>query len=230
MIKRLAENYIKRTKNKDFSFDENLTSSVLFEFVCEKFWAYLRGIKVFNSKNRCKFLFFGRKVQLFNKRNIYFGNNVVLGDFVKLSGLGEGKLQLGNNVNIGSFSQVIISSSFNNIGKYIEIGDNVGIGEYAYIGGGGGTKIGANTIVGQYLSIHPENHNYLNSEMLIREQGVSRKGIDIGENCWIGSKVTVLDGVKIGNNSVIAAGSVVTKSFPSNSMIGGVPAKLIKSI
>lgn len=230
MIKRLAENYIRRSKSKDFSFDEKLTSSVLFEFICEKFWAYVKGLKVFNAKKRGKFLFFGRKVKLFNKRNIYFGNNVVIGDFVKLSGFGEGKLQLGNNVNIGSFSQLIISTSFNNIGKYIEIGDNVGIGEYAYIGGGGGTKIRSNTIVGQYLSIHPENHNYSNSEILIREQGVSRKGIDIGENCWIGSKVTILDGVKIGDNSVIAAGSVITKSFPSNSMIGGVPAKLIKSI
>jgi acetyltransferase-like isoleucine patch superfamily enzyme len=63
----------------------------------------------------------------------------------------------------------------------------------------------------------------------IRHQGVSRKGIKIGKNCWIGSKVTVLDGVTIGTGSIIAAGSVVTKSFPENSIIGGVPAKLLKT-
>ena len=49
-----------------------------------------------------------------------------------------------------------------------------------------------------------------------------------GSNCWIGSKVTFLDGVKIGQGCVVAAGSVVTKSFPDFSVIGGVPAKMLK--
>jgi acetyltransferase-like isoleucine patch superfamily enzyme len=63
----------------------------------------------------------------------------------------------------------------------------------------------------------------------IRLQGVTRKGIRIGNNCWIGSKVTILDGVTIGDGCILAAGTVVTKSFPANSIIGGVPAKIIKS-
>jgi acetyltransferase-like isoleucine patch superfamily enzyme len=52
--------------------------------------------------------------------------------------------------------------------------------------------------------------------------------INIGTNCWIGSKVNVLDGVAIGTGCIIAAGSVVTKSLPDNSNIGGIPAKIIK--
>lgn len=52
--------------------------------------------------------------------------------------------------------------------------------------------------------------------------------INIGTNCWSGSKVTVLDGVAIGNGCIIAAGNIVTKSFPDNSNIGGIPAKIIK--
>jgi acetyltransferase-like isoleucine patch superfamily enzyme len=51
----------------------------------------------------------------------------------------------------------------------------------------------------------------------------------IGPNCWIGSKVTILDGVTIGEGCVIAAGSVVTKSFPDYSVIGGVPARVLRS-
>ena len=70
---------------------------------------------------------------------------------------------------------------------------------------------------------------FQNISEAIRQQGVTRKGINIGRNCWIGSKVTILDGVTIGEGCIIAAGAVVTQSFPENSVIAGVPAKLIKS-
>ena len=103
------------------------------------------------------------------------------------------------------------------------------IGEFAYIGGAGGLKIGSETIVGQYLSIHPENHTFSDLEIPIRNQGVSRKGISIGKNVWIGSKVTILDGANIGDGCVIAAGSVVISGqYEKNSIIGGMPAKILK--
>lgn len=230
MIKKILEVYIQRTKNKNFKFDENLSSGVLFSFVIDKAFALLRGLKFYIFTQRGKFVFFGKSVKLFNSRNMIFGNNINIGDYVKLSALGKDKLEIGNNVNIGSFSQIIISTSFNNLGEFIKIGENVGMGEFSYIGGGGGTSIGDDTIIGQYFSTHPENHNFSNNDLLIREQGVSRKGIGIGKNCWIGAKVTILDGVVIGNGCVVAAGSVVTKSFDDNLIIGGIPAKVIKKI
>jgi acetyltransferase-like isoleucine patch superfamily enzyme len=91
-----------------------------------------------------------------------------------------------------------------------------------------GLTIGNDCIVGQYFSCHPENHNFDNLDLPIRHQGVTRKGIKIGNNCWIGSKVTILDGVEIGDGCVIAAGAVVQASFPPNSVIGGVPARILK--
>lgn len=230
MIKNVIEKYIQRNKSKDFKFDSALSSSVLLSLILNKLISLIRGYKIFNFKKRRKLLFFGKNVSLFNKTNMIFGNNVNIGNYVRLSGLGKGKLEIGNNCSIGSFSQLIISTSFNNIGEYIKIGDNVGMGEFAYIGGGGGSIIGRDTIIGQYFSLHPENHLFTDKTILIREQGVDRLGIEVGENCWIGSKVTILDGVKVGNNCVIAAGSVVTTSFSENSVIGGVPAKLLKSI
>ena len=54
------------------------------------------------------------------------------------------------------------------------------------------------------------------------------KGVKIGDNCWLDSKVTFLDGSKVGNGCIVAAGSVVTKSFEDNVIIAGVPAKIIK--
>lgn len=150
-----------------------------------------------------------------------------IGRYCTIDCLSENGIHLGANFSIGDYSKIVASGSLSRIGKGVRIGDNVGIGEYSYIGGAGGVTIGANTIAGQYLSIHPENHCFSGKDVLIRMQSVTRKGIIIGSNCWIGAKVTFLDGVTIGNGTVIGAGSVVTKSFPSNSVIAGVPARLI---
>ncbi len=228
MLKQFIENYVRRTKNSTFLFDENISSSLILSFSFNKIIALLRSLKALSITKGKKKVFLGKSVEFFNKKNIELGNNVNIGDFVKLYALGRNLLSVGDNVNIGSFSQVVISTTFNNLGEYIKIENNVSIGEFSYLGGAGGLEIGEDTIIGQYFSAHPENHNYTDNNLLIRKQGVKRKGIKIGSNCWIGSKVTILDGVTIGNNCIIAAGAVVTKAFPENVLIGGVPAKILK--
>jgi len=216
-------------RNPDFQFDEAVDGRMILALTYEKGWAILRSYKLLFQLCIPNLLFFGKGVQVINAHKIKFGKWVKLDDYVCLNGLGTGFLKIGNKSGIGPYSRVEVSTSFNNIGKYIHIGKNVGIGAFAYLGGGGGLSIGDNCIIGQYFSCHPENHNYQNANQLIREQGVTRQGIHIGNNCWIGSKVTVLDGVNIGDNCVIAAGAVVTKNMPANSVIGGVPAKVLKS-
>jgi len=72
-----------------------------------------------------------------------------------------------------------------------------------------------------------ENHNFRDSTRLIREQGVTYKGIVIEDDVWIGSKATIVDGVTIGQGAVIGAGSVVTKSIPAYAIAVGVPARVI---
>ena len=225
-MKKVIEKLIK-LRNPNFSFDESLTSSMLLSFTTQQFFALLRGCIAWLYLRDNKMMLRGKHVTLNNVANIKWGRFLKLGDAVYMNALGKGLLQLGNNVSIGAYSRVIISTSLNNIGSHITIGNNVGIGEFAYLGGAGGLEIGDDCIVGQYLSCHPENHVFSNENILIRHQGITRKGISIGKNCWIGSKVTILDGVEIGSGCVIAAGAVVTKSFPANSVIGGVPAKLL---
>jgi len=216
-------------RNPQFQFDTDVSSQMLIALFVDKLLCLIRSYKLIFRFRIPKFLLLGRGVRFFMLRNISFGKWVKLDDFVYLSALGKGKISIGNNSGIGAYSRVIISSSFNDIGEYIRIGNNVGIGEFAYLGGAGGLDIGDDCIIGQYLSCHPENHNHSSDEELIRHQGTEREGIRIGKNCWIGAKVTILDGVVIGDNCVIAAGAVVTKSMPANSIIGGVPAKVIKN-
>ncbi len=228
MIKKLIECYIRRTKNSKFSFDKNTTYPIIISLILRKIFALFRGLKLCLVHRNLNKIFLGKSVDIFNIHNIKIGNNVIIGNYVRLYALGLSPLSIGNNVNIGSFTQIVISTTFNDYGEHIKIGDNVGIGEFSYLGGAGGLTIGDDTIIGQYFSAHPENHFYSDSCVLIREQGVHRQGISIGTNCWIGSKVTILDGVIIGDGCVIAAGAVVTKSYPKNVVIAGVPAKIIK--
>ncbi len=216
-------------RNPNFKFDEALNSRALFQFIWIQVWSIIRGLKVLLFLKNPKGMLLGKGVTFFNISKIHYGKFLRLGNQVYVSALSKNGIQFGDNVSIGAFSRVIVSTSLNEIGDKISIGNNVGIGEFAYLGGAGSLEIGDECIIGQYLSCHPENHNYQDTTISIRHQGVTRKGIKIGKNCWIGSKVTILDGVEIGNGSIIAAGTVVNKSFPENSIIGGVPAKLLKT-
>lgn len=226
-MKSLFEKII-RLRNPHFQFDPNVTTTVLLQFLWIQLGCFIRGNKMLLRGRNPKGMLLGKGVSFFNASKIHWGNYLKLGNQVSLSALGKNGIQLGNNVSIGAFSRVIVSTSLHHIGEHITIGNNVGIGEFAYLGGAGGLTIGDDCIVGQYWSCHPENHLFDDLQVPIRLQGVRRKGISIGNNCWIGSKVTILDGVAIGNGCIIAAGSVVTQSFPDNSILGGVPAKIIK--
>jgi acetyltransferase-like isoleucine patch superfamily enzyme len=226
-MKAIIERLIKY-RNPDFKFDEALNTGAILHFSLIQFASLLRGMKLMFRLRKPKRMLRGRGVRFFNLSRMKWGRYLKLGDFVFLSAVGKKGIGLGNNVSIGAFSRLIVATTFNRTGEFIEVGDNVGIGEFAYLGGAGGVCIGRDCIIGQYFSCHPENHFYNDITIPIRMQGVSREGISIGKNCWIGSKVTVLDGVSIGDGCVIAAGAVVTKSFPADSVIGGTPAKLLK--
>lgn len=227
-MKRILEKII-QLRNPNFKFDDALSLAPILQFVWMQVGCLLRGFKVLFFLRKPKGMMLGRGVYFFYLSKIKWGKFLRLGDFVFVSALSKNGIHFGNNVSIGSFSRVIVSTTLNNLGNKIIIGDSVGIGEYASLGGAGGLEIGSECIIGPYFSCHPENHNYEDLNISIRHQGVNRKGIKIGKNCWIGSKVSILDGVELGDGCVIAAGAVVTKSFPNNSIIGGVPAKLIKT-
>ncbi|MPX92114.1 acyltransferase [Salinivibrio sp. VYel1] len=114
------------------------------------------------------------------------------------------------------------------IGMGLTIKDGSAIGVNSYIGCSGEIVIGRSVIIGPRVTMIAENHNFNKTSELIKEQGVTKIGITIKDNVWIGANVTILDGVTVGENSIIAAGAVVNIDVLPNSIVAGVPAKLIK--
>lgn len=111
-------------------------------------------------------------------------------------------------------------------GKNTKVEDNVFINAGCQFQDQGGITIGEGALIGHNVVLATLNHD-LNPT---RRQICIPSPIKIGKNVWIGSNSTILPGVTIGDNSVIAAGAVVTKDVPANTIVGGVPARFIKSI
>jgi acetyltransferase-like isoleucine patch superfamily enzyme len=142
-------------------------------------------------------------------------------------------------------------------GVKFEIGRNarVHLGRWSWLGHGckirvheGELRIGAKTVFGQectisafqHVSIGREciiadrvmlidfDHGMVEVERPIREQGIYKRDVRVGHNCWVGYGACILRGVTVGDNAVIGTSSVVTADVPANAVVGGIPAKVIR--
>jgi acetyltransferase-like isoleucine patch superfamily enzyme len=116
------------------------------------------------------------------------------------------------------------------MGQGFSIGARSGLGDFCHVGAAGGVTIGEDVIAGSYVSFHSQEHVYEDPTTPIRLQGTTEQGISIGDNCWLGARVTFLDGTRIGAGSIVAAGAVVKGEFPPRSIIAGIPAKVIREL
>ena len=111
----------------------------------------------------------------------------------------------------------------------LSIGSGSSFNDYCFITSSSSIVIGCNVLCGEFVSIRDADHAFSKKDILIRSQGYVKKEIEIQDNVWIGRGATILKGVCIGEGTVVGANSVVTKSVPPFSVVGGVPAKIIKA-
>lgn len=129
---------------------------------------------------------------------------------------------------IGRQSVIESFSCVNNAVGDVVIGDHTRIGLHNTIIGP--VAIGSHVNLAQGVVVTTLNHNFAENDKPIDQQGVSVSQVTIEDDCWIGANATILPGVTIGSHSVVAAGAVVTNNVPPHSLVGGVPAKIIKQI
>lgn len=165
-------------------------------------------------------LFVGERVQITHRKHIRCGKNVKFEDFCEIHGLCSEGLNFGDYVTISRGVMIRPSSYYGgDYGIGLTMGNHSSIGPYGYIGCSGKIVIGNNVMFGPKCSLFAENHVFSDTENSIKSQGVQQKGITIEDDCWIGSNVTILDGVTIGKGSVIGAGTLITKDVVAGSIV-----------
>ena len=181
----------------------------------ERLCSILRSLWIKNKiGNIGSHVYFGKNAKITNGEYINIGDNCFFNDNIMLSTWPEyngesykPQIIIGNNCNFGFCNHI---TSCNNI------------------------KIGDNLLTGMYVIITDNNHGDINlSDLLLPPSKrilTSKGSVEIGNNVWIGDKVSILAGVKIGDGAVIAANAVVTKDVPAYSIVGGVPAEIIKIV
>lgn len=164
----------------------------------------------------------------------HVGKHTIIAKPCSLQGGGQSCISIGDYTSIQSHC---ILGCWAKFGKQhftpsLTIGSHCSIGEYNHITACNKIIIGDGLLTGRYVYIGDNSHGGLSieeSKVPPIERKLQSKGeVRIGNNVWIGDKVTILAGVSVGDNVIIAANAVVTKNIPSNCVVGGVPAKTLK--
>lgn len=228
-MKKVINKIIKKLGRNNYQIDPSISELQLVFILYSQFIKLMRGfflkIRVKNSKG---FIFVGARTKIRFKSKISIGKSLQIGDNVEINALSKNGIQIGNNVSILKNTIIECTGVIRQLGEGLVIGNNVGIAQNCFIQVRGQVTIGNNIIFGPGVGIFSENHNFSETDKYINEQGESRKGVKIEDGVWIGTAATILDGVTIGKNSIIAAGSVVNKDVPPYAVVGGIPAKIIK--
>jgi acetyltransferase-like isoleucine patch superfamily enzyme len=147
-------------------------------------------------------LFLGRRLQLqIGKRaRIRFGRFVWIGDGTKIR-CHEGE---------------------------VEIGAKTVLGQDCTISAYQGVRIGEQCVIADRAMFIDFDHGVVDVERPIRQQGIYKRDVVVGANCWIGYGACILRGVRVGDNAIVGTNSVVTRDVPANAVVGGVPAKVIR--
>lgn len=194
-------------------------------------WKILRGFyRRFFLRSVKGMLLVGKHVQITHGKHITCGKNVKFEDYAEIHGLCSEGLNFGNYVTISRGVMIRPSSYYGgDLGAGLSMGDHSSIGPYGYVGCSGRITIGKNVMFGPKCSLFAENHVFSDKKRSIKSQGVQQKGITIEDDCWIGSNVTILDGVMIGRGSVIGAGTLVTKDVPAGSVVIDKREKVVRN-
>ena len=208
---------------KDYAPDDELPAGLIASTMRTRVIWLVRGYLRLRRP-----VFVGPGVKLRGKSGITAGTGATIERGASIDGYGRKGVKIGPRSRIGAYTVISSTSHLSRYGEGFAIGQDSGIGEYGYVGAAGGVWIGENVIMGQYVSFHSQEHEFSDLDRPIRQQGSREEPIEVGNNCWIGARVTFLAGARVAEGCVVAAGSVVRGEFEPFSVIAGVPARAVR--
>jgi acetyltransferase-like isoleucine patch superfamily enzyme len=202
----------------------------LCSFIWTLLWRLVQGMLIKYRLGASKgMVFCAPGVQLYHARHIRVGTLFSLEEGCEIVGLSKRGIVFGDRCTVGRFACIRPTNvMLNEAGEGLNVGDHSNIGPYSFIGCSGYIEIGSNVVMGPRVNLLAENHNFARTDVLIKRQGVTRGTIVIEDDCWLGANCSVLADVRISRGAIVAAGAVVTKDVPPYSVVGGVPACVIK--
>jgi acetyltransferase-like isoleucine patch superfamily enzyme len=171
-------------------------------------------------------VFFGKSLTVRCPQRISIGSNVCIDDYTVLDAKGQPEIsyiKIGKDVLIGRNGILSCTDA------HIEFGDFVSTGSNCYFTTKSFIKIGSNVSIGPNSYFMAGTHEIQSVDTPVIKQKRVSKGIVVEDNVWIGASVLVLDGVTIGRDSIIGAGSIVNRDIPDYSLAVGAPARVIKN-
>jgi len=216
-------------KDRSFRIDDAISPGSLVGFSLRRTVMALRGLVLAARTGRFVYpVFVGRGVVVTDAVYLRLSPGVSIGDYCRLDCLGRAGILLGPGTTLRRGAHIEVTSNLKQLAFGCRLGARVGVSEGSFIGAKGPVSIGDDTDIGPGCKIIAENHTFDDLSRPIREQPLSRTGIAIGEDCWFGANVVVLDGCSIGRGAVVAAGSVVTRDVAPRTIVAGAPARPIR--
>ncbi len=207
-----------------------INKSLLFLMrVVSKVYTYTQSVRLLGCRNRLYTMWICNFIG-------HIGSHSAISKPCSLQGRGQRRIFIGDYTTIQEHCILGCWEKYGNqcFAPSLIIGNHCSIGEYNHITACDQITIGDGLLTGRYVYIGDNSHGGLSVEEAsvppIERKLKSKGKICIGNNVWIGDKATILGGVSIGDNVIVAANAVVTKDIPSNSVVAGVPARIVKYI
>ena len=134
----------------------------------------------------------------------------------------RGTLRFGRFTWIGDGTKIRCHEGIVEIGAKTVMGQECTISAYQHV------RIGEQCVIADRAMFIDFDHSVVDVELPIRRQGIYKRDVEVGSNCWIGYGACILRGVRVGDNAIVGTNSVVTRDVPANAVVGGVPAKVIR--
>lgn len=163
------------------------------------------------------------KIMIDKGAELIIGDNVELRRNLEIRVHQSSKVEIQSNVRLDRGVRILSTNS-----ATILLEEGVRVGLYSVLNGGDSIKVGRKSLISGFVYLQTSMHGFKNKEVEVQAQGYEHAPVTLESDCWLGTHVVVLPGVRLGKGVVVGSNAVVSKSVEEYKVVGGIPAKEIK--